>query len=122
MLALIAILGAGYAARVWFQNNIVSVVSGGRSSDCLEMAGSTTTEEEGATFIVGSIKNNCDHGFAQVTILFNVDRAPGAFGDLPEGVAYAYSRDVKAGEIRDFKTAVPISKNSTYRFQGINAY
>jgi len=29
---------------------------------------------------------------------------------------------VKAGEIRDFKTAVPVSRNATYRFKSIEAY
>jgi len=41
---------------------------------------------------------------------------------LPEGVAYAYSTDIKPGETREFKTAMPVSKNSVHHFGEINAY
>jgi hypothetical protein len=121
IVALIVILAVRYAAGEWFRNHLVSMTTSNASS-CLEILGNTTTEEEGQTFIIGSIKNNCDRSFGQVTILFKLDRTGGPMENLPEGVAYAYGRDVKAGELREFKTALPISKNSTYRFDGINAY
>jgi hypothetical protein len=55
-----------------------------------------------------------------VTVLFKLDRRSGV--ELPDAVAYAYSRDVKPGETRQFKSAVPVSKNGTFRFDGMNAY
>jgi hypothetical protein len=114
---LIIVAVAGYTARAWFGSHVVSMITS-KGPDCLEVLGSTTAEEEGSTFIVGSFKNNCDQGFGSVTILFSLDRTPGPLGDLPEGVAYAYSRDIKAGEIRDFKTALPVSRNATYALTG----
>ena len=121
ILVTVAILAAGYAASRLFLNHLVSMTSS-KATSCLEILGNTTTEEEGATFIIGSVKNNCGRNFGQVTILFKLDRTPGPMQDFPEGSAYAYARDVKAGEIRDFKTAIPVSKDSTFRFDRINAF
>jgi len=82
ILTLIAILVAGYAARAWFGSHIVSMITS-KGPDCLELLGNTTSEEEGTTYIVGSIKNNCDRSFGQVTILFNLDRTPGPWETCP---------------------------------------
>ena len=51
-----------------------------------------------------------------------LERVPGPAESLPEAIAYAYSNDVKPGEIRSFKSALPGSRNTTYRLDGINAY
>jgi hypothetical protein len=121
ILALIAILAAGYVARGWFRSYIVSMTTD-KAPACLEVLGHTTSEEEGRTYIIGSIRNHCQRSFGHVTILFKLNRAPGASDGLPEGVAYAYGNDVKGGEVRKFKTALPVSRNAIYRFDGINAY
>ena len=120
-LGLIAILAVVYAASGLFQDYVVSI-STGKGPSCLEMLGKTTSEEEGLTYITGSIKNNCNRKFSNVTVVFKFDRAPGPAQDLPEGIAYAYSSDVPPGEIRRFKSALPISRDSTFRLDGINAY
>lgn len=120
IIGLIVIFGIGYAIRSVFQHTITTVTTGS-SLDCLAVVGSTTTEDEGRTYIVGSIQNNCDRSFGNVTVLFKVDSGNGAFGSR-EGVAYAYGRNVKAGEVKQFKTAMPISKESTFRFDGVNAF
>ena len=67
----------------------------------LEMLGSATTEENGATFIVGGIKNT-SRRFGLVTVLFKLDHAPGVAADLPVASAYVYCRE--PGDIRQFKT------------------
>ena len=121
ILGLIAVVVVVYAARAGFRH-IMNSVATDKGSTCLEMLNNTTSEDEGATYIIGSIKNNCDSSFGQVTILFKVDRAPGPQGEMPEGMAQAYTRDLKGGEIREFKTAQPISKDSSFRFDGINAF
>ena len=92
------------------------------SNRCLEMLGKTTSEEEGLTYITGSLKNNCSRKFSLVTVVFKFDRTPGPTQNLPEAIAYAYSSDVAPGETRQFKSALPISNNSTFRLDGINAY
>src|SRR5437667_11700855 len=103
ILGLIAIVAVGYVASGWFKGHLIAMATG-TAPTCLEMLSSTTTEEEGLTSIVGSIKNNCDHKFGQVTVVFKLDRVSGPTEDLPEAVAYAYSRDVGPGETRQFKT------------------
>src|SRR6266849_2488906 len=120
ILGLIAIVVLGYALNAWCRK-YVSTRATGKAPSCLAMLGNTTREEEGRSYIIGSIKNKCDYKFSQVTVLFKLDREPGPMESLPEGIAYAYSSDVEPGETREFKTALPISKNATYRFDGINA-
>jgi len=121
ILALIVVLAAGYTARTWFRD-YVGAMTGSKGPTCLELAGNTTAEEEGRTYIIGSVRNNCTRGFGQVTINFKLDRTPGPGVDLPQAVIYAYARDVNAGETRRFKSYLPIPKKATYRFEGFNAY
>lgn len=120
VIGLIVILGIGYAIRTMFQHTMASVTSGS-SLDCLAVLGSTTTEDEGRTYIVGSIQNNCDRSFGNVTVLFKVSN-PGASGSFSEGTAYAYGRNIKAGEVKQFKTTLPVSKDATFRFDGVSAF
>jgi hypothetical protein len=121
ILVLIAIGVVIYGLNRWLPRYI-SARATGKGPGCLVMLGNTTRDEENLTYIIGSIKNNCDYRFDQVTVLFKLDRVPGPTENLPEAVAYAYVSGVKPGETREFKTALPVSKNSTYRFDGINAY
>ena len=119
-LGLVAILAIGYYIRGVVWNRVVSSATA-PTSDCLAVLGSTTSEDEGRTYIVGSIQNNCDRNFGNVTVLFKVDN-PNASGSFSEGVAYAYGRNVKAGEVQQFKSAMPVAKNATFRFDGVNAF
>jgi hypothetical protein len=96
----------------WLYSFVMSKATADRSS-CVALVGSSLTEKDGQSYIGGSIRNNCDSKFGQVTILFKLDR---------DGVAYAYSRDVEPGETRTFKTAIPVSRNAGYRFDRINAF
>ena len=146
---LIALVAVRYALREGLRSLVTSVTTD-KAATCLVMLGNTTREEEKFTYIVGSIKNNCDQKFGQVTIAFKLDRSSGStvglpeainpYGsrvqsgqtqkfkpsgstiDLPEALVFAYSSDVKPGETRNFKTAMHISANSTYRFDGIKAF
>jgi hypothetical protein len=120
ILVLIAIFAVIYATRQRLQSYIGSM--SGTAPECLEMLGSTTSEDDGHTYIIGSLKNNCDHAFGSVTVLFTLDRTNGPMGDFPEGSAYAYGRDIQPGETWAFKSALPITTNSSYRFEGINAF
>ena len=86
------------------------------------MLGSTTTEENGSTYIIGSVRNSCDQKFRRVTVSFKIDHQRVATGELPEYTASAYSRNVEPGQIKEFKTSTPVSKNASYRFDAISAY
>ena len=103
-----------YAASGWFRDYLISI-STGKGPSCLEMLGKTTTEEEeGLTYITGSIKNNCNRKFSHVVVVFKFDRTPGPAQDLSGAIACAYSSDVEPDEIGRFKSALPVSRNSPY--------
>jgi len=121
ILGLIAVLAIGYYIRGVVWNRVVSGVTE-NNSDCLAVLGSTTTEVDGGNYIVGNVQNNCDRSFSNVTVTFKLDRTQGVSESFSEGGAYAYVRDVKAGESREFKSALPVAKNATFRFDGINAF
>ena len=123
ILALICALGGWYYLRTHFGEWIQSAASSSTPS-CLEMLGSTTSEEDGVTNIVGNIKNNCDRKYLYVQVVFTLDNsnADPAMRDMPEPKAVASVRDLEAGATMPFKTAIPVSKNATYRLDGITAY
>lgn len=121
ILGLITIL----AVRSFLQDRyetVMTSVATGRASNCINMLGSTTRDEDRATYIVGNIKNRCDRAVSQVTVIFKVDGAADAKFNHRDRIFYAYERDVKPGETRTFKTMFAIGKNDTYRFDGINAF
>jgi hypothetical protein len=121
ILGLIVVLAIGYYIRGVVWNRVTSSITA-NNSDCLAVLGSTTTDVDGGTYIVGSVQNNCDRSFGNVTVTFKLDRTPGAFESFSGGGAYAYVRDVKAGESKAFKSALPVSKDATFRFDAINAF
>ncbi len=120
ILGLIVLLVLAYNFRQWFRSRLLSAT--GKAPTCMTVSGYTTAEDEGRTFIVGNLQNNCDRKFDSITVLFKLDRVPGPAESLPEAVVYAYSRDLAPGETRRFKAAFPIASNATFRFDGINAY
>ena len=121
MITLVCIFAAGYITRPLFRGFILSATSN-KAAECLEMLGNTTTEEDGITYIVGNVRNNCDRRFGSVTVTFKLDRKPGPKENMSEYPISAYARDVEPGQTKQFKTVVPISKDATYRFDAITAY
>jgi hypothetical protein len=112
------------ALRSTLKDNMQKVVTtavSDHAAECLVMAGNTTREVEGSTYIVGSFENRCDRKFDQVTIGFLIDQPLDAKfkSDAP---VLAYVRSVQPGERRDFKTMFRIEKNATYRFDKITAF
>jgi len=100
---------------------VVTTAVSDHAAECLIIAGDTTREVEGSTYIVGSFENRCDRKFDQVTIGFLIDQPVDAKFQSNAPV-FAYARDVKPGERRDFKTMFRIEKNATYRFDKITAF
>jgi hypothetical protein len=121
LFGILVLIALALAARGLFQHFIVSTISS-NSSDCLDVVGSTTSEVDGGTYITGSVRNSCDRDFGNVTISFKLDATPGPFGTMSGGGAFAYARNVKAGESKEFKTSMPVPKEATYRLEGINAF
>src|SRR4051794_34084427 len=91
------------------------------AADCLSLAGSTTREEKGFTYIVGSVRNRCEIKFSNVTVAFKLDRADTKI-TLPDAPILAYAKDLKPGETREFKSAYHIDKKTTFRFDKITAF
>lgn len=120
ILTLLCLVGLGFITRPLFRTFILSAASDKLS--CLEVLGNTTTEDNGTTYIIGSVRNNCDRKFSSVTISFKLDRTPGPMETMPEASAYAYARDVTPGQTVQFKSAIPVSKNATYRFDRVTGY
>jgi hypothetical protein len=121
LLGLIAVVAIIYAARVGLRT-LIGSASQGVSPTCLELVGKTTREDEGRTYIVGSVRNDCTRKYGSVTVVFKLDRRPGPTESLPQGIAYAYIRDLVPGETRPFKSAFPVSRDTTFLFDAINAY
>jgi hypothetical protein len=120
ILVVVSIFALGFITRPLFRTFITSAKAD--KSTCLEMLGNTTTEENGTTYIIGSVRNNCDRKFGYVTITFKLDRQRGPMENFSEASVSAYSRDVEPGQTKEFKTFAPISKDVTYRFDAITAY
>jgi hypothetical protein len=120
VLAIAAFLGFRYYISQQYQHAIAAVTSGGPSS-CIAMVGSTRTEENGHTYIVGTIRNNCGRTVGHVTVTFKVDRqSESAFhSDAP---VYAYVNDIPAGETRTFRSMFQIAKDVGFRFDRIIAF
>jgi len=89
---------------------------------CMKMLGSTTNEQDGGTYIVGSVRNDCDSTVGSVTVTFKIQMGYGKDSPWHEGVGYAYVRNIKAGETQRFKSAVPVGKNAIIRFDKIVAF
>ncbi len=114
LLALRSVLHEG------FRQTITSATRD-RAAECLSLAGSTTREEKGFTYIVGSVRNRCETRFTNVTVAFKLDRSDTKI-TLPDAPILAYAKDVKPGETKEFKTAYHIDKKTTYRFDKITAF
>ena len=110
-----------YGLNAWFPKYIASKASG-KAPACLEMLGSQMSDADAVNYIIGTLRNSCDSKISSATVLFKLERRAGPMQDMPEAVAYAYVRDLKSGETRQFKTALPVSRETSYRFDGINAW
>jgi hypothetical protein len=118
--AVLAVLAGGYVFRNWIQHKLIA--SNTNQAACLELAGSTTTEENGQMYIVGSITSHCDTKYGYVHVGFKIERSDSG-ENLPQGgMVFAYGRDIQPGETWKFKTDMPIPRNSSYRLDGITAY
>jgi hypothetical protein len=120
LLAVAAFLVLRYAALYGIHSVVTSAST--NKAACLEMVGNTTREEQGRTYIVGSIRNTCDRKVDHVTINFKVDRPADSNLGRSGGPIYAYSDDVLPGENRQFKTMFPIGKDIIYRYDGMTAF
>jgi len=118
---LLALLAVRSFLNDWFRNRFVPSVTGS-GAQCLELTGSTTRDQDSGTYIVGSFRNNCDRPYPQVTVSFKLERPSGPTRDLPEAVVSAYERDVKPGETRNFKTAMPVPRNTIFRLDSISGF
>jgi hypothetical protein len=123
ILGLIIVLGVSYYLRTHFAEWITTAVSSSTPT-CFELVGSTTSEDEGVTNIVGSIRNNCTRKYLFVQIVFTLDNTnpDAAMRDRTGGSAVAVVRDLEPGDTSQFKTVIPVPKDASFRLEGITAY
>jgi hypothetical protein len=119
IICLIGFFGFRSALSNMFSSTVATAT---KTGSCIALTGSTTNEQEGRTYIVGTVRNSCDHTIGSVTVTFKIDPRPGVAETGMEAIAYAYSRDVKAGETRKFKTMMSVAKDATFHFGGINSF
>jgi hypothetical protein len=112
----VAALAGIYAAYSWVRASLGR--AGAAAPACLELLGSTTTEENGVTYIIGNVRNGCDQKFSSVLVTFKLDRRDNS--EFPEALASAYGRNLKPGDTWSFRTTLPVSKDVTYRFDGLS--
>jgi hypothetical protein len=122
ILALLVVLGIRQAITDTYVETVATVSAGGPAK-CLEVRGSTTLEEDGKTYIIGNLRNNCGRSVGQSTVVFSLEPdSASRTGGRAGGTLYAYVRDLKSGETRRFKTMFPIPKNRPFHFESINAF
>jgi hypothetical protein len=118
VLTLACIFALGLVTRPLYRSFITSATPD-RAFACLEILSSTTTEESGSTYILGYVRNTCDHRVGSITVSFKVDPQS---ADLPETTIAAYARNLEPGDVKEFKSVVPISRTANFRFDTISAF
>src|SRR6185436_18004749 len=93
LFGLLVVLAVLYALRGRFRDSIVTM-SNVKAPSCLEMVGNTTSEQDGHTYIIGSLRNNCEKTFGHVQVTFTLDRTDHT--NLPPPLAYVYGRNLQA--------------------------
>jgi len=91
------------------------------NSTCLVLEGSTTTQENETTYIVGSVRNNCDRRFLTVIVSFKLNPSS------DDGIRYplivsAHGSNLKAGESWQFKTSAIGNTNNGYQLDSVRGY
>jgi hypothetical protein len=126
------------AFRQYLGDMFTTAVTGAVSADaaeCISFLGSTTNEQEGRTYIIGSIRNKCEYRIDSVTIHFKVQRGyedsptyspvngrnQTPYRSIQPALEYAYVRDLKPGETQKFKSALPVWNKALVRFDKITA-
>ena len=97
------------------------VISGTKEANtCLALVGSTTTYDNGSTYIVGSVKSDCSRTFSSVTVTFKLDSSGNDFGH--DRLVFAYGRNIAPGETLEIRTNTPVPFGATYRLDSIHAF
>lgn len=117
VLGMVALLVLRFAVQGSYRTVVTSITSD-EAAECLSLTGSTTGMGTGYADIIGTIRNNCNHKFTQVTVSFKLD--PSSSGFTP--AVQAYVSDVQPGETRKFKSSTHIPNNAIFRFDSISGF
>jgi hypothetical protein len=123
VVGILIVVAVGYWIRTAFRSTMSAAMTAGVTPACLELMGSTTTEDNGVTKIIGSVRNSCDRKYGTVIVSFKLSRADqnGPLANFPESVITASVSDLKPGDTKDFKT-LPVSSSTTFRFDEMRAF
>ena len=86
---------------------------------CLTLAGSTISEQDGVSRIVGTVRNDCTRKFFIVNVVFALDRKDSTFAGGAKAIGSV--RDIAAGTSATFQT-LPVGRDTSYRFEEINSF
>ena len=121
--AIIAVILVGGGLRILY-SRVTSAATQDQSS-CLVLAGSTTTEENNRTYIMGTVRNDCDRRYFTVTVTFKVSHqspfANGANDNMQDMLVTAYGSNLAAGESMQFKTQ-GFTNMSGYQLESISGF
>jgi hypothetical protein len=90
------------------------------NSSCLVLEGSTTSEEDRSTYIVGSVRNNCDRRFLSVMVSFKLYPSSDDAIRTPMVIS-AHGSNLKPGESWQFKTSA-FTHNNGYQLDSVRGY
>jgi hypothetical protein len=117
----VALIGGGLR---FLYSRVTSAATQDNSS-CLVLAGSTTSEENSRTYIIGTVRNDCDRRFLAVTVSFKVSqRSPFANGGddrMPDMHVTAHGTNLASGESMQFKTQSFMNMTG-YQLESINGF
>ena len=122
VLGLVTLLAIRSALYNGVQTAVTSATTN-KSGQCLVLVGATTSLQDGGTYIVGSIRNQCDRPFLDVTTVFKLD--PPMQGPMTHSSGFysqAYSREVKPHELRKFKSAMPVPADTIFHLDSIRGF
>jgi hypothetical protein len=114
LIALILIAGG---LRFVYSRVISAATTDTDTSTCLMLEGNTTTVENGVTYITGTVRNDCDRGFSNVTVTFQL------LGDDTFGqqTAMGYARGLVPHGTVPFQTQ-GIHKYEGHRLEAIRGF
>ena len=114
LIALILIAGG---LRFVYSRVMSAATTDADISSCLMLEGNTTTVENGVTYITGTVRNDCERGFSNVTVIFNL------LGDDTFGqrTAMGYARGLVPHGTVPFQTQ-GIRKYEGHRLDSIHGF
>lgn len=117
VIALVAVFLVIGGFRFLF-NHVMSAATEDNST-CLVLEGSTTTEDNHVTYIIGTVRNGCSRRFLNVNISFKLNPQPN--GMVQAGYVTAHASNLEPGQSLEFKTT-GFTNNNGYQLDKLSGF